>query len=82
MSSDLEDYTYQGIAFTPHSMTRDEVAELRQLGFKRFYSRPGYLLRRLFSIRSFNDIKAALSGLKSLFWLLASGPGIFRKKQS
>jgi anaerobic magnesium-protoporphyrin IX monomethyl ester cyclase len=73
MSDDLRDFTYQGAAFVPYSMTREEIAELRQLAFKRFYSRPGYILGRALKMRNFNDIKAALEGARSLFWLWVKG---------
>ena len=69
MSDDLNDFTYQGAAFVPYSMTRDEITKLRQIAFKKFYSRPGYVVGRLFKLRSMNDINAALKGVKSLFWL-------------
>jgi hypothetical protein len=69
MSDDLSDYTYQGAAFVPYTMTREQVSELRQLALKRFYSRPKFLWRRFLALRSFNDFLAAWQGLKSLFWL-------------
>ncbi|KPK24197.1 MAG: radical SAM protein [Desulfobacterales bacterium SG8_35_2] len=69
MSEDLTDYTYQGAAFIPYTMTRDEIAELRQLALKKFYSRPKFLWRRFLALRSLNDFRAAWQGLKSLFWL-------------
>jgi radical SAM superfamily enzyme YgiQ (UPF0313 family) len=69
MSDDLSDYTYQGAAFVPHTMTREQVSELRQLALKKFYSRPRFLWRRFLALRSFNDLLAAWQGLKSLFWL-------------
>lgn len=78
MSDDLRDFTYQGAAFVPYSMTRDEITELRQLAFKRFYSRPGYVFGRLLKLRSLNDLKAALKGANSLFWLFAK-KGVFSK---
>jgi radical SAM superfamily enzyme YgiQ (UPF0313 family) len=78
MSEDLEDFTYQGIAFTPHTMTREQVAELRQLAFRRFYSRPSYLHRRLFSIRTPHDVRVGLHGAGSLFWLWVK-QGLFRR---
>jgi len=68
-SRDLRDYTYQGAAFVPYSMTREQIHALRQLAFRRFYSRPGFLVRQLFRLRNRNDLRAALSGIKSLFWL-------------
>jgi anaerobic magnesium-protoporphyrin IX monomethyl ester cyclase len=69
MSNDLSDFTYQGVAFVPHTMTRDEVAQLRQLAFKKFYSRPGYIFRKVLALRNINDVKAVLKGAKSMFWL-------------
>jgi len=79
MSDDLSDYTYQGAAFVPYTMTREEIAELRQLALKRFYSRPKFLWRRLLALRSMNDILAAWQGLKSLFWL-KSQKGLFKRR--
>ena len=69
MSDELSDFTYQGVAFVPHTMTRDEIAQLRQLAFKKFYSRPGYVFRKVLALRSINDVKAVLKGAKSMFWL-------------
>ncbi len=78
ISEDLSDFTYQGAAFIPYTMTRDEILKLRQIAFRRFYSRPRYLLRRLLDIRNIHDIKAALKGFKSLFWLWTK-KDIFKK---
>jgi radical SAM superfamily enzyme YgiQ (UPF0313 family) len=69
MSDDLEDFTYQGAAFIPFSMTRQEIIKLRQIAFRRFYSRPKFILHKILGLRTIDDIKAALRGLKSLFWL-------------
>lgn len=79
MSDDLSDFTYQGAAFVPYTMTREEIATLRQLAFKKFYSRPSYLFRRLTQLRTLNDFRAACMGLKSLFWLWLR-EGLFRRK--
>jgi len=71
ISGDFSDFTYQGGAFIPYSLTKNELMHLRQLAFKTFYSRPGFLLKRLLKLRDFSDIKAAFWGLKSLIniWL-------------
>ncbi|MBI4839222.1 MAG: radical SAM protein [Nitrospirae bacterium] len=79
MSGDLADFTYQGAAFIPYSMTRQDIAELRQLAFKKFYSRPGFILKRLSKLRSFSDLSAGLNGVKSLFWLWVK-EGVFRRE--
>lgn len=78
MSQDLNDYSYQGAAFVPYSMTREEIAQLRQIAFRRFYGRPRFLLRRLLAIRSMNDLRASLVGARSLFWLFCK-KNVFRK---
>ncbi len=76
VSDDLRDYTYQGAAFVPYTMTRREIVELRQIALRRFYSRPSFLLRRLGGLRSLNDLAVAARGIRSLFWLWA-GANLF-----
>ena len=80
MSSDLSDFTYQGAAFVPYSMTRQDIAMLRQIAFRRFYSRPQFILRRIVGLRNFHDVKAALKGFRSLFWLWVKKDVFNRKK--
>ncbi|MEW6409506.1 MAG: radical SAM protein, partial [Nitrospirota bacterium] len=55
VSEELTDFTYQGAAFVPFTMTREEIMRLRSIAFRRFYSRPGFLLRRALGIRNLND---------------------------
>jgi radical SAM superfamily enzyme YgiQ (UPF0313 family) len=69
LSPDLADYTYQGAAFVPYTMTREQIAELRQIAFRRFYSRPRFLLRRVLGLRSASDLRAAWNGVRSLLGL-------------
>ena len=71
VSGDLGGFTYQGAAFVPDTMTRDDILALRQLAFRRFYSRPSFLVRRICALRTPSDVKAAVRGIKSLFWLWA-----------
>ena len=79
ISADLRDYTYQGAAFVPYTMTREEIDALRQLGLRRFYSRPAFLLRQVLRLRNVNDLRAALAGVRSLAWLWARR-GLFRRR--
>ncbi len=72
VSDDLSIRTYQAAAFVPYTMTRNEILALRQIAFRRFYSRPVFLMRKLVEIRNWNDLRVAARGLKSLFWLWAS----------
>ncbi len=78
ISDDTSDFTYQGAAFVPFSMTREEIWKLRQLAFKKFYSRPKYILGRILRMRTTDDLVAALKGAKSLFWIWVKGD-IFRR---
>jgi len=81
MSDDLTDFTYQGAAFIPYTMTRQEIATLRQIAFRRFYSRPRFILKRILQMRNIHDVNAALKGFKSLFWLWVK-KDIFKKGES
>jgi len=46
-------------------LNRDELVDLLHRGYKGFYLRPGYILKRLLRVRSFSDLKAkARAGLK------------------
>ena len=46
ISEDLSDFTYQGAAFIPKTMTRDDIHTLRQIAFRKFYLRPSFVLRK------------------------------------
>ena len=81
MAHNLEEYTYQGAAFVPFTMSRRQIQDLRQLAFKRFYGRPSFLLRKVLQLRTISDVKAAFNGVRSLFYLYIK-KGIFNKKQS
>lgn len=69
VAEDLATYTYQGAAFAPHTLTRDEIQRLRQQAYRTFYSRPRYLLRRTLGIRSLHEAAAAWRGARSLIGL-------------
>lgn len=81
ISGDRRDFTYQGASFVPFTMTRQQILELRQLAFRRFYSRPRFLVRRALQMRSWNDVRAAAAGLRSLFWLWAA-KGLFDRDRN
>ncbi|GAB4483484.1 MAG: radical SAM protein [Thermodesulfovibrionales bacterium] len=78
VSDDLSDYTYQGAAFVPHTMTREQIVELRQIAFRKFYSRPSFLFRRLLELRSPRDFATALKSARSLFWIWTR-KGVFNR---
>lgn len=71
LSLELTDFTYQGAAFVPHTMTREQIRELRQRAYRTFYSRPRYLLRRAMGLRHPSELRTAFNSAKALFWLWA-----------
>ena len=79
MSDELSDFTYQGAAFIPYTMTREEILKLRQIAFKRFYSRPSFILKKLLELRTPHDFAIAMKSLRSLFWLWRKSD-LFSKK--
>ncbi|MDP2239079.1 MAG: radical SAM protein [Burkholderiales bacterium] len=79
ISRDLTDCTYQGAAFVPYTMTREQIQQLRQIAFRRFYSRPSFLFKKFLAMRNLNDIRAAFRGMSSLFWLWAK-QGVFQRR--
>jgi anaerobic magnesium-protoporphyrin IX monomethyl ester cyclase len=76
MSAELTDYTYQGAAFVPHTLTRDQIRELRQRAYRTFYSRPSLLARKVLGLRSGEDVRTAARAARTLFWLWAE-KGLF-----
>lgn len=69
LSDELSDFTYQGAAFVPYTMTREEIMELRRLAFRKFYGRPSFLLGKLLELRTPHDLAVAFKSMKNLIWL-------------
>jgi radical SAM superfamily enzyme YgiQ (UPF0313 family) len=69
VSDELSDFTYQGAAFIPNTMTRDDIHRLRQIAFRKFYLRPSFLFRKLLDLHSLNDVLVVMKSAKSLLWL-------------
>ena len=80
ISEDLTDFTYQGAAFIPRTMTKEQILDLRQKAFRNFYSRPSFIVKRLLSLRNWDDFGAVLKAGRSLFWLWAA-KDLFHKRK-
>jgi radical SAM superfamily enzyme YgiQ (UPF0313 family) len=80
ISGDLENFTYEGTAFIPHTMTKEDIEELRSIAFRKFYSRPKFIIKKLLKMRSTEDLKIIKRGVKSLFWILFKGD-LFRARR-
>jgi len=61
-TTDFQDFSFEGCAFVPYTMTREQVQELRVQAFRRFYRRPGYMWKRIKGIRSWTDVKVLVAG--------------------
>ncbi|HKG22784.1 MAG TPA: radical SAM protein [Blastocatellia bacterium] len=66
MSENYEDYTFEAAGFVPYTMTREQVLQLKELAFKKFYRRPGYMVEQLLKVRSKYELQALLTGAMSL----------------
>ena len=80
ISEELSDFTYQGAAFIPHTMSREDILKLRQIAFRRFYSRPSFLMKRVLELRNPHDLRVAVKSLQSLFHLWTK-ENIFSRKR-
>lgn len=63
IDADVKTMDQSGIqgAMSTHELSADRVLQLRREAIRRFYLRPGYLLRRLFTLRSFWDFRAQVA---------------------
>lgn len=81
VTEDLSRYTYQGASFSPYTLSHEQIHDLRQLAFRRFYSRPRFLLRRLMQLRTWDDLQLAFRGIRTLFWVWAKR-GLFQRQDA
>ena len=81
ISDDLSDFTYQGAAFIPKTMTRDDIHRLRQIAFRTFYLRPSFLFRKLLHLRTIHDVRMVMKSMRSLFWLIVKSD-LFRRARN
>jgi len=71
--------TFEGAAFVPHTMTREEIHKLRATAFKKYYGRPSYMLKRMLSIRNWHEFRVLATGAKALLFL-AFNENILKRK--
>ncbi|OGS22597.1 MAG: hypothetical protein A2252_03190 [Elusimicrobia bacterium RIFOXYA2_FULL_39_19] len=64
---DLSKYTIWFPVFIPKGLSQEILMKAHKLSYRKFYFRPGYLWRRLKTIKSILDIKRNFMGIMSLF---------------
>ena len=72
MLGDTTKLTMHHISFVPYTMTVEQLDYLRTYAFKRYYSRPAYIVMRLLSIRSLQDLEISWRGFSALLKIRAS----------
>ena len=65
----LEEQTLFTSSYVPPSMTADELDDLMTRGYREFYLRPSYVLRRFARLRSVEDVRRHALGLRGLLSL-------------
>jgi len=61
-----DDYDLSRPVMRLENMEPNEIEELYNLMFRRFYFRPQYIISRILKVRSIKDLKIILEGVKSL----------------
>jgi len=54
------------IGFAPHTMTANQVSELRRRAFREYYTRPRYVAKYPLGIRSWFEVQGLFSGISTL----------------
>lgn len=57
---------FKSAPFVPETMTEDEIVDLVERGYSRYYARPSYVLRRLAGIRRWYDVQVMFYGALSV----------------
>jgi len=67
VSHNPADMAMNNVNFVPHNMTKSELEKILRLAYKKFYIRPGYMLKRLLQIETIEDVKQNLRGFLTFF---------------
>ena len=70
LTYDWDDYTLAKPVMRLENLSASQIQGLYKLMYKSFYVRPSYILKKLLGIRSIEDVKILLGGLKSVFSFL------------
>ncbi len=63
---DLDRFTENKIVFIPYTMTEEQLNKIIPYAYKKFYLRPKYVIRHLSRIRSWEDIRKSIRGLRAV----------------
>ncbi len=63
---DWEEYNLANYTLKLPGLSEEKIQEYYKMAYKRFYLRPGYLIKRFAKIRSFTDLKENLNAFKGV----------------
>ncbi len=66
LSYDWDDYNLASPVMKLEDMSVEEIKELYRLMYRSFYFRPGYMIKKVFAIRSLSDLKVLFGGFTAL----------------
>lgn len=73
LTRDWDDYTWAKPVMRLENLTVEEIKNLYKLMYRSFYFRPKYLLKKLLSIRSWDDLAVLSGGFRALWSFIFSG---------
>ena len=62
-------WDHGAILYVPDGISKEEYRRFLDTSFREFYLRPGYMLRRLLSIRSLDELKGQITGFLAILGL-------------
>jgi anaerobic magnesium-protoporphyrin IX monomethyl ester cyclase len=69
LTNNFDEFTENKVVFVPHTMTEDQVRDIINYAYKKFYLRPSYVLKRLRKIRSFEEFLKHIRGARAVMKL-------------
>ena len=67
VSNELEEYTTESVTWLPSGYSGvKELEDMQRYAFRKFYLRPSYIFKRIFKLRSLEDLKRHIKGATGL----------------
>jgi anaerobic magnesium-protoporphyrin IX monomethyl ester cyclase len=66
LTQNFDDFTENKVVFVPYTMTQEQLIEVVSYTYKKFYLRPSYILKRLSRIKSIEDVRKSIRGIRAI----------------
>lgn len=70
VSEDIDQLGMHLFSFVPYTLNKEQLIQLRNKSYKKFYLRPYYITKQMLSIRSWTELKDIYYGAKALLVLM------------